>query len=381
MINRRHVMASIVVLVLAALAPDQTFTTLYNFTGGSDGGNPYAGVIQNQSGNLYGTTAYGGLYGYGVVYEVSSSGSETVLYPFTDNTNGGIPWASVIRDSKGNLYGTTSYGYGDCGVVFQVDTAGTETVLHTFYGGASDGCYPLQGVIMDKKGNLYGTTYHGGASNQGTVFRLTPNGTETLLHSFAGGPSDGAMPTFGHLLMDKAGNLYGVTEEGGSSRVGVLYKLTTKKQETLLHSFAGHSSDGCYPLGSVSMDKAGNLYGTTYACGSSNNGTVWRVSKNGTETILHNFAGGSSDGCHTYAGVVMDSTDNLYGNTYGCGANTYGTIWRLSANGTLTLLHSFDRTDGDAPIGELLRTTEGELFGTTYGGGSYDCGTVWSYVP
>jgi uncharacterized repeat protein (TIGR03803 family) len=234
---------------------------------------------------------------------------------------------------------------------------------------------------MDKKGKLYGTTYQGGASNQGTVFRLTPNGTETLLHSFAGGPSDGAMPEFGHLLMDNAGNLYGVTEEGGSSRLGVVYKLTAKRKETLLHSFAGHSSDGCYPLGSVSMDKAGNLYGTTYACGSSNNGTVWKVSQKGTENILHNFAGGSSDGCHSYAGVVLDSKGNQYGDTYGCGANTYGTVWQLSANGTLTLLHSFDRSDGYAPFGELLRTAKGELFGTTYGGGSYDYGTVWSYVP
>ena len=370
-----------VVLVLAAWSQAQTFTTIYNFTGGADGAYPYAGVIQDKAGNLYGTIAYGGLYGYGLVYEVSSIGVETVLYHFAGSTDGGIPRTSVIRDSKGNLYGTTTYGYGDCGVVFEVDTAGKETVLHSFFGGASDGCYPLQGVIMDKKGNLYGTTYQGGVSNQGTVFRLTPNGAETLLHSFAGGPSDGAMPDFGHLLMDKAGNLYGATEEGGSSRLGAVYKLTAKGKETLLHSFAGHSSDGCYPLGSVSMDKAGILYGTTYACGSSDNGTVWKVSQNGTETILHNFAGGSSDGCYTYAGVVLGSNRSLYGDTYGCGANAYGTVWQLRANGTLTLLHSFDRSDGYAPFGELLRTAKGELFGTTYGGGSYDYGTVWSYMP
>jgi uncharacterized repeat protein (TIGR03803 family) len=381
MMNRLHVTALVVVLSLVTLAQGQTFTTLYNFTGGSDGGNPYAGVIQDQSGNLYGTTAYGGLYAYGVVYEVNSSGVETMLYHFAGNTDGGIPRTSVIRDSKGNLYGTTSYGYGDCGVVFEVDSTGKETVLHSFFGGASDGCYPLQGVIKDNKGNLYGTTYRGGASNQGTVFRLSPHGTETLLHSFAGGPSDGAMPDFGHLLMDKAGNLYGVTEEGGSSGLGAAYKLTAKRKETLLHSFAGNSSDGCYPLGSVSMDKAGNLYGTTYACGSSGDGTVWKVSKKGTETILHNFAGGLSDGCHPYAGVVLDSKSNLYGDTSGCGVNTYGTVWQLSARGTLTLLHSFDRSDGYTPFGELLRTAKGELFGSTYGGGSYDYGTVWSYVP
>jgi uncharacterized repeat protein (TIGR03803 family) len=135
------------------------------------------------------------------------------------------------------------------------------------------------------------------------------------------------------------------------------------------------------------MDKAGNLYGTTYGCGSSGQGTVWRVSKKGKETILHSFAGGSTDGCQPSAGVVLDSKDNLYGNTSGCGANGYGAVWELSKKGKLTLLHSFDYSDGDYPQGELLRTAKGELFGTTVWGGDLSgcngggCGTVWSYVP
>jgi len=288
----------------------------------------------------------------------------------------------VIRDSKGNLYGTAAWdGTDNCGVVFKVDTAGKETVLHSFAGGTSDGCYPIQGVIMDKKGNLYGTTFKGGASGYGTVFKVTANGKETILHSFAGGPSDGADPAFGHLLMDKAGDLYGLTESGGYTFYdGVLYKLTAKGKLTVLYSFAGGRSDGCMPLGSVNMDKAGNLYGTTEFCGSSNYGTVWEVSKKGTETILHNFAGGSSDGEYPFAGVSLDSK-GIYGVAEYGGANGYGVVYELSPKGTITLLHSFAGTDGEYPVGELLRTAKGELFGTAPDGGTDGYGVVWSYVP
>jgi uncharacterized repeat protein (TIGR03803 family) len=241
---------------------------------------------------------------------------------------------------------------------------------------------------MDEKGNLYGTTSAGGAYSYGTVFKVTPKGTEILLHSFEGGSSDGESPFYGHLLMDKAGDLYGLTEEGGGGTgcdnfghgCGVLYKLTQNGTLTVLHSFAGGTSDGCFPLGSVAIDKAGNFYGTTEGCGSSNGGTVWELSKRGTETILHNFAGGYSDGCSPFAGVVLDSKGNLYGDTLECGAVDDGTVWELS-NGTLTLLHSFDSSDGALPVGELLRTAKGELFGTTEFGGTYGRGVVWSYVP
>jgi uncharacterized repeat protein (TIGR03803 family) len=379
-INRRHVMTFTVVLVLAALAPAQTFTDLYNFTG-SSGAWSYTGLVEDNIGNLYGTTLYGGSSNYGVVFEVSSSGTATVLYNFTGSTDGGYPFAPVIRDSQGNLYGTTETGgTASCGVVFKVDTAGNETVLYSFAGGPTDGCYPYQGLVMDKKGNLYGTTSAGGVYGWGAVYKLTPQGKETMLHSF-GAASDGEYPYYGHLLIDGAGNLYGITLFGGSSYEGVLYKLTPKGKETVLHSFAGGSSDGCWPYGSVTIDKAGNLYGTTEFCGSSDHGTVWKVSPDGTETILHNFAGGKSDGCEPIAGVVLDSKGNLYGNTQLCGAWNYGTVWRLSTKGKLKLLHSFAYSDGAFPIGELLRTATGELFGTTNAGGSSYYGTVWSYVP
>jgi len=378
-INRFYVMTLVVVLVLAALAQAQTFTTLYNFTGGTDGSQPYAAVIRDAAGNLYGTTYGGGGDLGGVVFKVDTAGTETVLHNFTGNPDGAQPYTPLIRDSKGNIFGTTSAGGSNCGVVFRVDSAGTETVLHSFSCGTSDGDYPYQGVILDKAGNLYGTTFYGGSSGKGTIFKIDTAGNETILHSFAGGSSDGEFPTYGRLLRDNAGNLYGVTPQGGSSADGVVYKLNEQGKLTVLHSFAG-GSDGCWPDGSVTMDKTGNLYGTTNYCGSSY-GTVWRLSKRGKKTVLHNFTGGTLDGAIPYAGVTRDSKGNLYGVTYFGGSSGDGTVWKLSAKGAFALLQSFDWSDGGYPVGELLRTAHGELFGTTQGGGKDGDGTVWSYVP
>jgi len=383
-INKLHILIFMTVLALAAPAPAQTYTVLYSFPGGSGGQYPIPGVIQDTVGNFYGTTANGGSDGYGVVFEVTTSGTEKVLHAFSGGSDGEYPYSPLLRDSKGNLYGTTNSGgaYGN-GVVFKIDAAGKESILYAFAGGTSDGCNPYQGLIIDSKGNLYGTTNACGAFNYGTVFKLTPRGEATVLHSFAGGSKDGQEPSFyGHLLMDKAGKLYGSTQVGGSSGDGVLYKLSAKRKLTVLHSFAGGSSDGQYSSGSVAVDKAGNFYGTTYKGGADDYGVVWEVSKKRKETILHSFAGGSSDACYTVAGVVLDSEDNVYGNSSLCGASGEGTAWKLSKKGTLTLLHSFaGGSDGAVPYGELLRTANGELYGTTLEGGTDGYGTVWSYLP
>jgi len=387
---------SLIVLILAVVfglvivatqpAQAQTFSVLYNFTGGSDGGFPSAGPIQDSVGTLYGTT-YGGGNGDGVVYEVSTAGTETVLYTFCSQTNcadGRDPETPLARDRAGNIYGTTGFGgasYGCCGVVFKLDTAGNETVLYSFTG--SDGCIPWQGLVADYTENLYGTAAYCGSrtSNYGTTFKVDASGSLTILHAFAGPPSDGAYPWYGHLTMDEFGNLYGVTQSGGSNNYGVLYKLGQNGTLTLLHNFTGGTKDGCYPYGSVVQDGAGNLYGVTEYCGSHFSGTIWKVSKKGKETILHNFARGTSDGCNPYSGMARDSKGNLYGVTEKCGANNAGALYKLNASGGLTLLHSFDYADGAYPIGEVLRTTNGMLFGTTYQGGASNAGTVWSYVP
>jgi len=378
-------MAAVLVLGLAAIesAQAQTLTTLYNFTGGTDGGSPYAALVQDEAGNLYGTTLVGGASKHGTVFKVSQSGKETVLHAFTGGADGSWPFAGLIRDNASNLYGTTQRGGSSRhGTVFKVDTNGTETVLHSFAGGASDGCFPVGGLLLDKAGNLYGTTYQCGASGYGTVFRIDTSGAETVLHSFAGGSSDGAYPYYTSLIMDKAGNLYGVTEQGGGGNSnGVVYKLNKSGTLTVLYGFTGRSSDGCNPLGSPFMDKQGNLYGTTHACGASNEGIVWKVSKKGTETVLHNFTGKSSDGAYPYAGVMMDAKGNFYGDTEEGGLASDGTVYEMSKTGTITLLHTFIGSDGANLFGGLLRDSKGNFYGTTYQGGSSRSGTVWKLTP
>jgi uncharacterized repeat protein (TIGR03803 family) len=385
-IRRLHFMRILPVLALTALAQAQTFKVLYAFNEGSGGDQPWAGVIQSESGDLYGTTEYGvgsGCpEGCGVVYKLNKAGTETVLLAFS-GTDGAYPVAPVVRDKEGNIYGTTPAS-ADYGNAFKVNTAGNETVLHNFTG-KSDGCYPAQGLILDSSGDLFGTTPSCGSAGNGTIFKINHAGKFTVLHSFAGPPSDGASPYNGHLSMDKSGNLYGVTSAGGAHGGGAVYKLSSDGKLILLHSFAGHPSDGCYPYGSVLQDRAGNFYGTSYECGSNYYGTIWKVSKSGKETVLHNFVGGSVDGCYPYGGVAQDSKGNLYGLTAECGADGYGTLYELDASGRLTLLHSFAWSDGANPLGEVLRNAKGALFGTSYDGangcGSYSCGTVWSYVP
>jgi uncharacterized repeat protein (TIGR03803 family) len=261
-----------------------TETTLYSFTGGSDGAYPYAGLIQDRAGNLYGTTEWGGNYGFGTVFKLEQGGTETILYSFTGGSDGAQPLAGLIRDPAGNLYGTTwkggdlpaCYGQG-CGVVFKLDSAGTETVLYAFTGGL-DGWAPRAGLIRDAAGNFYGTTYAGGAFDLGTVFKLDPTGTETLLYSFHG--PDGSQPYAG-LIRDEAGNLYGTTPWGGNPQFcdlgcGVIFKLNATGLETVLHRFC-RGVDGAYPDAVLTFDASGNLYGTTQQGGTDNAGVVFRI--------------------------------------------------------------------------------------------------------
>jgi uncharacterized repeat protein (TIGR03803 family) len=366
-------------LVVTQSAQAQTFTDVYNFTGSSDGGYPYAGLVRDAAGNFYGTTAQGGSSGFGVVFKVDTSGAETVLHSFKGGSDGETSFAGLIQDSAGNLYGTTiAGGISGYGIVFKVNTAGKETVLYTFKGGTTDGCGPSALLLRDTTGNLYGTTGVCGSSNYGTVFKLSKSGKETVLHSFSGGSSDGQYPYYGALIIDKEGNLYGVTDSGGAFGSGTLFKLSKSGKVTLLHSFAGGTTDGSLPFGGPVTDKDGNLYGTADDGGSSNSGIVWKISKKGKETVLHNFAGGSSDGANPIAGVILDAKGNLYGQTSGGGTSGDGTVYKLNTKGTLTLLHSFDGSDGKEPWGGLVvRDTKGNLYGTAVDGGTGSYGTVW----
>ena len=214
--------------------PTFKYEVLYEFcalTDCADGDTPFAGPIRDAAGNLYGTTIFGGngiyctvngVTGCGVVFKLDTAGNETVLYTFQGTTDGGSPYSGVIRDKAGNIYGTTTGGGNGngpdgCGVVFKVDTNGVETVLHTFTGQSTDGCHPYARLIQDKSGNIYGTTVYGGGSlDSGVIFKVDTNGNETVLHSFTSNP-DGAYPYSG-LIEDEHGNFYGTTSEGGRLR-------------------------------------------------------------------------------------------------------------------------------------------------------------------
>jgi uncharacterized repeat protein (TIGR03803 family) len=310
-----------------ALTPGGTETVLYSLAGGS---NSYASLVQGSDGNFYGTTYYGGASGLGTVFKVTAGGTESVLYSFTGGgSDGSHPYAPMILGSDGNLYGTTfEGGPSDLGTVFELTPGGTETVLY-FFAGGSDGGYPEAGLLQGSDGNFYGTTYQGGASGFGTVFLLTPGGTETVLYAFAGGSSDGANPDAG-VARDSDGNLYVTTLKGGPSNAGAVYKLTPTRIETLLHAFVGGSSDGATPYATLVEGSDGNLYGTTSAGGSSGDGMVFEVTPAGTETILHVFAGGSSDGAQPWAGLIQGSDGNFYGATVAGGASGLGTVFRLA---------------------------------------------------
>jgi uncharacterized repeat protein (TIGR03803 family) len=293
---------------------------LHSFTGGKDGGYPVAGVIMDAAGNLYGTTLQGGAFGAGTVFKADTSGHETVLYAFTGLYDGAFPYAGLTMDAAGNLYGTTASGGFPpyTGLVFKLDTSGQETVLYYFMN-RGDGDYPLAGVIMDANGNVYGTTYYGGASGAGTVFKLDTTGAETVLYSFTGG-ADGSNPVAG-VIMDTEGNLYGTTEFGGGSPncgplgCGVAFKLDTANKETVLHTFGnGGGGEGANPTAGLVLDAKGDLYGTTeYGGGGSNGaGMVFKLDKTGKETKLEVFTGGK-DGGFPYAGLIRDKAGNLYG--------------------------------------------------------------------
>jgi uncharacterized repeat protein (TIGR03803 family) len=360
---------------------------------------------------------------------------ESVLFSFPSSpafSKGATPEAGLIADAAGNLYGTTSGGGAfdcNCGVVFMLSppaagaTAWTETVLHTFQGYPDDGGVPLGSLAFDDAGNLYGTTLLGGASQAGTVFKLTRprpgqmRWTETLIYQFSGTNGDGQFP-YSSLAIDAAGNLYGTSFLGGASDLGLAYELVAPvggADWTLrpLHAFAG-GGDGANPISGLTFDGQGNLYGTTFSDGVSccSGGTVFMLVRSGggvAETVLHTFTdtitgvgGKPYDGGLPYGNLVLDPLGNLYGTTLigGSGqiipgeASNAGTVFELMPPGEggsawhEILLHSFNgdtgdpsTADGQSPYGGLVLDAAGNLYGTTAQGGINDLGTVFELSP
>ena len=366
----------------------QTFTVLYTFTSAADGEQPDAPLIQDAGGNLYGTTQYGGTKGgFGTVFKLDISGKEHVLLSFAGTPDAEDPYSGMTRDKAGNFYGTTLYGgaQGGFGTVFKLHPDGKETILHSF-AGTPDGEDPRSVLVRDGADNLYGTTQYGGTNGgYGTVFKLDAKGNLTLLHSFAGTP-DGEDPYAG-LLRDKAGNFYGTTMFGGTGGgFGTVFKLDANGKLTLLHSFAG-TPDGVNPLAGLLRDAAGNLYGTTKYGGTNGGyGTVFKLSAKGKLTLLHSFAG-TPDGENPYSRLIRDSAGNFYGTTFYGGTLGYGSVFKLDPAGKLTILHSFNDSPDEAhPIAGLILDKAGNLYGTTSDGGDLNCGfsgcgTVFKVTP
>jgi len=344
------------------------YAVVYSFKGGTDGANPYAGLI-SVKGTLYGTTGRGGKKKGGTAFAIRASGGETVLHRF-DGKNGARPDAALL-DVNGTFYGTTIFGGHGEGTVFAITTSGEETVLHSF-GGSVDGGDPVAGLI-NIKGTLYGTTYIGGANGYGTVFKITTSGAETVIHNFGGGSVDGENPDAG--LISIKGTLYGTTYFGGANGYGTVFKITRSGGESVLHSFAGGSGDGEKPdAGLININ--GALYGTTEVGGTSNAGTVFSITTSGKETVLYSFAG-EPDGANPYAALI-NVNGTLCGTTAGGGASNDGTVFSITTSGKETVLYSFaGEPDGANPYAGLL-DVKGTLYGTTYAGGAYGSGTVFS---
>jgi uncharacterized repeat protein (TIGR03803 family) len=336
-------------LALASVQPATAISILKEFQGDpSDGQFPKSAVVGDGAGNLYGTTLNGGGADKGTVFTVKANGTGfTVLHSFTGSAaDGDSPYGSLVLDGSGNLYGTTFNGGGaDVGTVFTVKSDGTGfAVLHSFSWSSTDGRNPQASLVLDGAGNLYGTTTYGGVSDAGTVFMVKTDGTGfTVLHSFTGSAADGDSP-YGSLVLDGAGNLYGTTTYGGVSDAGTVFTVKTNGTGfALLHSFAGGATDGRSPQASLILDGSGNLYGTTVYGGGADVGTVFTVKTSGTGfALLHSFANVLSDGIYPRGSLVLDGSGNLYCTTSSGGASGVGTVFTVKTNGTgFALLHSF----------------------------------------
>ncbi len=400
-------------LISAQSAQAQTYNVIHNFTGGGDGADPRAGLTKDAAGNFYGTTRDGGRYGLGTVFKLALKGSNwilTPLYSFAGGDDGANPDARVVFGPDGNLYGTTNFGGGGacsehggqgCGTVFKLTVPATacksaicswtETVIYRFMGG-SDGEAPgYADLIFDPAGNLYGTTSFGGGggmdcsgTNCGTVYELTPSGggwTESIIYRFNPLP-DGYAPDSG-VTLDSAGNLYGTTYYGGTYGPGVVYELSPSGSgwtEKLLHEFGRTGDDGGNPVAGLIFDASGNLYGATSGGGSGGGGTVFELTPSGGNWTFSVLSGAGS-----VASLIMDAAGNLYGTTFTVGAYGYGSVFKLTPSGggwTYTDLYDFTGgNDGANPESTPVFDVSGNLYGTTRSGGTYGNGVVFEITP
>jgi uncharacterized repeat protein (TIGR03803 family) len=414
------VLRAIVWVILTASSSHAATYKDYSFQGSPDGNGPLwsGNLITDNKGHFYGTTILGGANGGGTVFEISASGGsakENILYNFPiSGPDASIPESGLAFDSTGNLYGTTAGGgTKGAGTVYELSPgaggAWTEAVLYSFMGN-TDGAYPIDPLVVDAAGNLYGTTSNGGSGGAGTVFELTRSGeawTETVIYNFSRLNGDGQQPT--SVVLDSKDDLYGTTQYGGSRGGGTVFKLSQSNgvwTEAVLYDFGSYAGDGVYPYSGVMLDKSGNIYGTTNYGGSGTDcppgscGAVYQLQpSNGswTESVLYSFKGGQ-DGSFPVAGITLDATGNLYGTTsFGGGGSC--TINGLTGCGTIFKLHKsggqwvedvfrFNGTNGANPQAGVILNKKGDVFGSTLYGGTgpcqgnlSGCGVVFEVIP
>lgn len=405
-----------IVVVLAAfsstLASAQTYTVVHSFAGGVEGMHPFAGVVLDRAGNLYGTTVAGGTgacngfygTGCGIVFELNpSSGLFSTLWRFTGSDGAG---PTTVLLGPGNALYVSTTSEGGTGTIISLsppvtpprtihDNHWIETILHRFQGFPSDGALPSGNLVLDAAGNIYGATNEGGSHGQGTVFELVhSNGSwsESILYNFLGG-ADGAFP-LGGVTLGADGNLYGTTSSGGASASGAVFQLVSASgwHDNTLYSFTC-GSDGCMPMSGVTFDALGNLYSSTSGieCANGGAGNAFELSSgNWSYSSLYCFPG-NFEGGPNRSTLVFDQAGDLYGTIYAGGPNSSGSVFRLTfSNGawSYSSLHDFTHgADGGFPVGNLVFDGNGNLYGTASTGGDLSkcggqgCGVVFKITP
>jgi uncharacterized repeat protein (TIGR03803 family) len=359
----------------------QTLSTLHSFNGG-DGRSPEAALVQGSDGNFYGTTALGGAHFKGTVFKIDATGNLTMLHSFSGSPgDGALPVGGLVQGSDGNFYGTTSSGGAFFqGTVFRMTPSGAVTVLHSFNSFLGGGAVPIAGLVEGSDGNFYGTTVLGGAHFKGSVFKIDATGSLTTLHSFSGSPSEGVNPVAA-LIQGADGNFYGTTASGGAHSQGTAFRITPAGSLTVLHSFSGHPAEGAVPFAALVQGNDGNFYGATALGGAQSKGTVFKIDGSGSLTTLHSFRGSPSEGANPVAALIQGPDGNFYGTTALGGAHLRGTVFSIDATGSLTTLHSFSGSPGEGavPFAGLVQGSDGSFYGTTALGGTHGAGTVFKF--
>lgn len=407
LVMKRHASATAIMMLLAlgwvSAGEAYSYKVLYRFKGGEDGALPAGRLLLDKSGNLWGSTVFGGggkcpfgnaPHGCGTIFRITPDGKEAIIVAFSNRAMGFQPDGGLLANATGTMYGTTFYGgIHNRGTVFKLSSDGEFSQLYEF-GGWPDAKYPLGGLVMRGDSALYGASLgggkrSGGVEGCGTVFELSlDGGAEKVVHEFSIHHLDGCNPD-APVITDQAGNIYGTAYQGGAHGAGMVFKINSNGTESALYSFLG-GADGRWPTSPLAEDSSGNLYGGTNSggpntCGGfiNNCGVLYRITPDGSESIVYAFKG-PPDGWDPNAGILVDGGGNLYGTTAqgGSAQCDCGIAYKIAPDGTETILHTFgSRNDGMVPTSQLIMDAEGTFYGVTEWGGHTcapnTCGTVF----